>query len=299
MTISKRLAELMGGDISVQSIRGLGSRFCCRISAGCDALNDEMINSLDQVDPTHPGYQQPEEGLVLKGRILLVEDTFEIQQLVKAMLEDYGIDIDTADNGEQGVQMALANEQQYDLVLMDIQMPVMDGKQATRQLRANNFSKPILALTADALAQHAEEFMRAGFTEVLTKPIVMNDLITRMGSYLAAGDKAIADDTLAATQDAAQSEAEIAYRDLQHKFVRQLPRYLEKINRAMQQQDVEEAGRVLHSLKGMGGSFGYPEITRLAQDAGEALRINDSDAVAEKLEQMADYCLQNRTRRSA
>ena len=298
LTISKRLAELMGGDITVQSIKGLGSSFCCRIKAGCDIDSDEFISRSDQLDSGRPEYEQPVGDLALQGRILLVEDTPEIQALVKACLEDYGIEIDTADNGQEGLQKALANESQYDLVLMDVQMPVMNGKQATRQLRASNFSQPILALTADALTQHAEEFIQAGFTEVLTKPIVINDLVSSIQSYLAADDRAIVDDTIDARSEHEESE-DAGFRALQEKFLDQLPGYVEQLSQALEVHDTEGAQAVLHKLKGMGGSFGYPDITRLAIEMAESLKTDDSQAVDQKLQQIRAFVPSGQSRRSA
>ena len=144
LVISKRLAELMGGNITVQSVKDLGSRFCCRIKAGYNRSNNKLITSSNEINAKTSEYEQPFEGIQLDGKVLLIEDTPEIQGLVKAYLEDYGIEIETANNGEEGVKKALAND--YDLLLMDIQMPVMNGKDATRSLRNKNYSKPIIAL---------------------------------------------------------------------------------------------------------------------------------------------------------
>lgn len=274
LAISKRLAELMGGNIRVQSVKGLGSSFTCRINAGYQA-GDAMASCDQDVVRSTSEYEEPIQGYTLNGKILLVEDTIEIQKLVKAYLEDYGITIDTANNGQEGVEKAMRNE--YDLVLMDVQMPIMNGKQATRMLRDNGYDKPIIALTADALTQHAEEFVEMGFTEILTKPILINKMMHTLRFYL--GDTKQNTDDVKPVSDTVTSAIDA----LKIKFIERLPGHFAEISNAMQTNDLEAARAVLHKLQGIGGSLELPEISVYAKDISESLKQNNLERAREVL----------------
>ena len=113
---------------------------------------------------------------VLKGlRVLVVDDSEDNQQLFKVLLARAGAAIDVVGNGSEGVNAALTNE--YDVVLMDVQMPVMDGHQATRLLRSKGYAAPIVALTAHAMVEERERASMSGFTDFLSKPVHGDDLI--------------------------------------------------------------------------------------------------------------------------
>ena len=300
LTISKRLIELMQGNISVQSVKGVGSRFTCKINAGYDDSDNSFITELNRENLDTTEYEQPIDGLNLTGRILLVEDTYEIRELVKAYIEDYGIEIDTAENGKEGLDLALKNN--YDLVLMDIQMPVMNGKQAIVELRKQNYLKPVIALTADALTEHATEFSDLGFTEVLTKPIIINDLISSIQRYVSnssannnnnvAVDNIFPDeenDTKSSKIDDA-AEDDILY-DLKIKYLKQLPNYVNDLKESINKNDMKNAQAILHQLKGISGSLGYNELTDIAVVASDCLTSGAFDEVSNQIVLMEEYYL--------
>jgi len=294
LTISKRLAELMHGNIEVQSVKGVGSKFTCTLKANHDHDKAAYINSLTPKDLEVSEYQKPVEDILLQGRILLVEDTLEIQQLIKAYLEDYGIKIETADNGQQGVDMALNND--YDLVLMDIQMPIMNGKEAIKKLREEHYNKPVLALTADALTSHTTEYSALGFNETLAKPIIINDLISCIQHYLT-GDQepqmsAPVSDILAVKArndlqasgliDDENNHNDILY-DLKAKYINQLPVYINDLKQSLKLDNYQQAHSVLHQLKGISGSLGFHELTQLAAEASEFLKNGNTKELDNKI----------------
>ncbi len=295
LSISRRLAELMEGDIHVDSIKGLGSSFTCRVKAGFDHGQNRLLTSREQVDLGTVEYEQPLQEIRLGGKILLVEDTPEIQGLVKACLEDYGVEIDTANNGKEGVEKALAFEDDYDLVLMDIQMPVMSGKDATRQLRLKQFKKPVVALTADALTEHRQQFLEIGFNDILTKPISVRDLVSAVKRYLLLEDTDRTrkpDPVVSEMLEFAGPGMKSVFSNLQSKFISQLPMYVDNIRTALKENDLDEAHLVLHQLKGIGGSLGVSEVTRLAGAVSDALYSNDLDTVQLTIQQIAEFCNQ-------
>jgi CheY-like chemotaxis protein len=176
LAISKQLVELMGGEIGVESVEGLGSTFSFRIPA------------LPSVAPAEEAASPaPAEARVVvaiddaprntSARILVAEDNPTNQKVLLAYLEMAGHDTCLVTNGAEAVEAAEAEV--YDLVLLDIQMPVMDGLDAARAIRALDGPTarvPILALTASAAEGDRERFLAAGITDYLTKPVTMQAL---------------------------------------------------------------------------------------------------------------------------
>lgn len=166
LILSRRLATLMGGDVYIkESHIGVGSTFVVSIATGADEQKLSRHQKGEGMKAERAG-----ESLSLDGvRVLLVEDSPDNQALIKIVLAKRGILVDLAHNGLQGVEKATAGD--YDVVLMDVQMPVMDGYQATRRLREGKFTKPIIALTAHAMPEERERCLQAGCSDYLSKPI--------------------------------------------------------------------------------------------------------------------------------
>ncbi len=171
LSITKHLAELLGGDVSVISEIGKGSTFTMTIQTG--SLEGVPI----LVKPTEAGVQGSAalpEKFTLKGRILLAEDGVSNQKLISTYLREAGCSVDIAPNGQQAIEKAMVNWRgglPYDLVLMDMLMPVVDGYQATAQLRQQGYTRPIVALTANALASDRNKCLNTGCNDFMTKPI--------------------------------------------------------------------------------------------------------------------------------
>lgn len=174
LALSRRLARALGGDVFLaKSQPGEGSTFLVEIEVGLP-VTDRI--TADDTPKSDGEIQPPANDLPLKGkRILLVEDAEDNQMLIKQFLSRTGALIDFACNGEEGVQKALACE--YEVILMDIQMPLIDGYQATRRLRNAGYSRPIIALTAHALVEEREKCLKTGCNGHLTKPISRQQLI--------------------------------------------------------------------------------------------------------------------------
>ncbi len=175
LAICKQLIERMGGDIGVESVEGLGSTFSFRIPAPpCAAVDGEP--AVDGDDLPH----------CASARILVAEDNTTNQKVLLAYLEIAGHDVHLVSNGAEAVEAAAA--QPFDLVLLDIQMPVMDGVAAARAIRAHdgpNTHVPILALTAAAAVGDRERFLAAGITDYLSKPVTMQALFSAISRVTA------------------------------------------------------------------------------------------------------------------
>ncbi|MCZ6597742.1 MAG: response regulator [Planctomycetota bacterium] len=178
LTISRRLALMLGGGIDVDSELGRGSTFTLRLDVGqlgpqdlveCSDRSAERRSSPDRSQSTD-----------LEARILLVEDGPVNQMLISTVLRKSGAEVSVADDGRAGVEMvakAAAEGQPFDLILMDMQMPVMDGYEATRHLRQEGVKTPIIALTAHAMGGDREKCIEAGCTEYAAKPIDRHSLV--------------------------------------------------------------------------------------------------------------------------
>ena len=172
LAISARLVKLMGGSISVESRLGEGSSFCCTfplsIRSGESAPHiEEPSNIRSQHAPSSNG----------RARILAVEDNAINQKVVVRLLEKLNCDVNLAANGREAIRMF--TEHSYDLVIMDCQMPVMDGFEATTQIRARENPTshiPIIALTASVMAENRERCMAVGMDDYLNKPVSVAQL---------------------------------------------------------------------------------------------------------------------------
>ena len=169
LAITKELVELMGGRVWVESMRGKGSRFLFELGFDIAATPAVVPDRRQRLVPVNPGLRKTDA--IRGARVLVVEDNAINQLVARNFLELDGVVVDMANNGLIGVQKALTG--QYVLVLMDIQMPEMDGLEATRAIRATpGFeSLPIVAMTANAMESDRQKSLEAGMNDHITKPI--------------------------------------------------------------------------------------------------------------------------------
>jgi signal transduction histidine kinase/ActR/RegA family two-component response regulator len=184
LAISKSIVELMGGDFEVSSEQGKGSVFSFTV---------QMTEAEPDAQAQEPLLQAAEEDSAawesmafLKGlRILLVEDMEINREIVLAMMEDSGIDIVCADNGQEAVEVFKENPDRFDLILMDVQMPVMNGLDATRVIRSLPQERagtiPIVAMTANVFKEDVDKCLEAGMNAHLGKPLNYNELTSLLG----------------------------------------------------------------------------------------------------------------------
>ncbi|CAK0772645.1 two-component system, sensor histidine kinase [Gammaproteobacteria bacterium] len=185
LAISKRLAEGMGGRIGVESSAGRGSCFWFEVPlAEAEEARIERVNPM--TTPSPPSAPIPQDDADSERlRLLLVEDHPINQKLAMTLLSRLGYDVDLAENGSEAV--TAASKVQYDLILMDMQMPEMDGLEATRQIRSRaglNARVPIIALTANAMPSDQEACREAGMDDFLSKPFKRENLVTCLARWI-------------------------------------------------------------------------------------------------------------------
>lgn len=262
--LSKLLAEKLGGTVDVTSAPEQGSTFTATVSAG-ENEDLKLVNEAPHKDASSASMKSIDRPLVT-GHILLADDNFDNQRLISLYIKKMGASVDVAENGRIAVEKALTNK--YDLVFMDIQMPIMDGLSATKQLRRTGYTGPIVALTANAMQEDAKRCLDAGCTEFLPKPIDQarfNDTVKRFLG--ATAERSESGEKIRSTL--AEEDPEIV--DLINRFVERYPAVIERIAELLHQRDWDKLKKEIHDLKGVGGGYGFARISELAAKAEFAI----------------------------
>jgi two-component system sensor histidine kinase/response regulator len=235
-----------------------------------------------------------DSGSIRGARVLLVEDNEINQEVAIGQLEDAELFVDLAENGAEAVRMVHEND--YDVVLMDMQMPVMDGIEATQAIRSESAFKdlPIIAMTANAMAADREKCLEAGMNDHIAKPIDPDQLLGTLLRWIKGqgGDGAMPRkdaQTTERTPDVTETPLEIAgidvasalkrtggnrgrYESLLRRFTQQQAKAVEAIRESLSSGDVATAERTAHSLKGAAGTLGAMAVSAAAAKAEQAIR---------------------------
>ena len=187
MAIARNLVNLMGGTIDVDSRLGKGSVFTVTIPLEvCDVSADNKAadESAATMAPSGEHAAAEDESVFKHGRVLLVEDNELNRDIAAILIGEMGVDVETAANGREAVaKVEGAEEGYYDVILMDIKMPVMDGLEATRRIRLKGGTLPIIALTANAYDSDRDKAFEAGCDDYMAKPIMAPALREMIKKY--------------------------------------------------------------------------------------------------------------------
>ncbi|MBC7531756.1 MAG: response regulator, partial [Oligoflexus sp.] len=261
LVLSRHLAEALGGDVALLSSEvGHGSTFTFTLDPG-PLTGVPMHEGLLKVD-LKPINETPKNVFVANSRlkdlrILLVDDALDIQTLMRCFLEASSATVEIANNGAEAVRMGL--EHHYDAVLMDMQMPILDGNEATRQLRAGGCTVPILALTANAMRGEREACIASGCDDYLTKPVRANTLVDAIEKIVG---NSVPGSACVATQSELCDDPFVG--PLVREFILALPARFAALCDAQQRLAWAEVSGLAHQLAGSAGAYGFPEMGRVA-----------------------------------
>lgn len=289
LTLSRQLAEMLNGELYVESAVNKGSCFTVKLDI-VEAKNSSYINERAYKNTAEKLNELNIETPKLNGKILLAEDNEDIQELVKLLMKKVGVDLDIVGNGQQAVKATIESE--YDLVFMDIQMPVMDGLTAMQELQKQEYNQPVVAMTANAMQKDRDECKEAGFSSFISKPINRNDLYLVLMQYLKPGKTSGSEKTLL-TSDLLNDEPDLI--DLIDKFMIRLPMMRNAINQAHTDQKEEELSSLIHQMKGVGGGYGYHMLTELCAKIEFQIASQDLEnvkALIEKFNLLVDQILE-------
>ena len=255
--ISKQLAHLMGGEVQVEAELGRGSCFALRLPWAADgaALPPTWIRTpadlaLAMKAPQNDTLPIP----ALTGSVLVAEDGVHNQRLISAYLQCTGAEFKIVGNGELAVQEAMAGD--FDLVLMDIQMPVMDGVSAVTMLRATGYRGAIVALTANVMRADIERYREIGCDDVLAKPIDRARLHEVLSRHLTPSGSE--------RQPSDNSQVNALVQRLATDFCAEVPETSQALATALAARDWAVVRSHSHRIKGLAGSLGYQHLTTLA-----------------------------------
>ena len=294
LTITRHIIELLGGKIKVQSQLGKGSVFSFYIPIHKSPSSKTTLSNDNDKDI----HQLDKNAELLNGNVLVAEDDQVNQILTKAMLEKLNLDVTVVGDGILAVEQALTGK--YDLVLMDINMPKMNGLEATKELRSKEYKKPIIALTASVMRHEVERYMGSGFVDFIAKPIDRKVLIDKLSKFLASDTHGMINDTEKSERSESRSKSdtvklsndkdifknrfidkledipidlqELEYRagnvqlinELTKVFLIKCPDYIGELQKAIENGDVQAVTSLSHQLKGAAANMGAKYLSQSA-----------------------------------
>ncbi|MDH5219185.1 MAG: response regulator, partial [Gammaproteobacteria bacterium] len=252
-----------------------GSEFTLTVSTG---KLDKSTFTTTCTHITETGLQDIVESCNnLQGHVLLAEDTPDLQALTSFIIRKTGATVCVVGNGKDAVKEALKND--YDIIFMDIHMPVMDGYEAVKTLRKQNYNKPIIAMTANTMKEDRDNAHRAGCDGFVGKPINRNELYSILKQNLKQSDET--QNELPLSSSLLEEEPELV--DLVQKFINNMPELIQQYRTSYNNKNWKQLKEDIHVLKALGGGHGYQDITNTALHIEQCITSNEYEAIEQHL----------------
>ncbi|WP_171037340.1 tetratricopeptide repeat-containing hybrid sensor histidine kinase/response regulator [Pseudoalteromonas phenolica] len=251
LCLSQQLATMMGGSIQVKSVPKQGSQFyivipCARLEPGFEINN--LVNPAQEISQVSQ----------FSGTVLIAEDHDDNRALFERILTQLGVEVITAENGQVALEKALSEFP--DMILMDIQMPVLDGLEAFDLLQRAGFDRPIFALTANVMQHEIQSYLTLGFAGHLGKPLNRDKLVQVLSEHLER------------EAEASEFDIKVDMSDLVASFALSMDQERHKVIELWQKQDWTELKAVCHRLTGAASTFGFEDIAKIAKHIELALK---------------------------
>ena len=308
LTISRQFAHMLGGDITVRSSPGVGSEVTLTIAIG-PVPDDSLVHNLTEASSNYHATENSSDSdnSLAGARILLVEDGLDNREILTAYLRGAGAIVENVEDGRQAVNRVLevvAAGNSYTTVVMDMQMPVLDGYGATSELRRRGYRGAIVALTANAMSEDRSRCLLAGCDDYLTKPVNRLALTASVARHIPRNDVNVIPTELNFEEDTMNNSANATtasnvkprlvstiagdpkLAEVLKAFVSRMPAAVTDLQRLNVSGNTAEMTRAAHQLRGAGGSYGFNEITIAAAAVEDKLLAGHS--VADVKQQVQD-----------
>lgn len=273
LCLSQQLAQLMNGEITISSTLNQGSTFSFKLPCS-EVVKGVSEYSLQTIQTTIDTDKIKEKVEKVSGSILLAEDHPDNRQLISRLLQSLGLEVFTAKNGKEAVQQFI--EHQPQVILLDIQMPEMDGIEAHSIMRQKGATQPIIALTANAMSHEVEDYLAQGFDSHLKKPIERQVFIETISQYFQ--DEIV-------TEEALETLNKVDMSDLVEQFKSNLVLEQQDLILHIKNDDFEALSQLVHRIAGAAQMFGFSELSEHAVALETSIkneefeRVNDQSQI--------------------
>ena len=299
LAITKHLAKILGGSIAVQSKPSKGAIFSLLIPAGLDIKSQPLLGEAKMKEYTQESPQTAEEKY--SGNILIAEDNPANQRLIQILLKKMGLQVTLVEDGRQAVEAATTRS--FDLVFMDMQMPVMNGYEATELLRKKGMTVPIVALTANAMKEDKQKCLDAGCDKYLTKPVDRKKLSEVLSRYLSPESsediqqvenqlsQTAEDQNVTSSQegsfpvfDPRQALRSLdgdtdMLKEIVEIFLDTSTSDIRELQEAISSRDSLKVGQKAHSIKGAAANIGAEAVRKIALEIEQSIKAEDSGKI--------------------